>query len=154
MNRAKIEDALLAMGVPAGIKGFAYITDAIQIFDERGTNIQITKELYPAIAKKNNTTPSRAERAIRHAFGRVRSYRGNPDVIDHYIGMDNCENSSSLKTLYIRIEQECREPEKKECVEENAKKENETSITALEIREIIRQELRMFLNEMQSVQRI
>ena len=52
MNRAKIEDTLLAMGVPEGILGFKYIADAIQIFDERGTDIQITKELYPAIAKK------------------------------------------------------------------------------------------------------
>ena len=154
MNRTKIEDVLLAMGVPAGIKGFTYITDAIQIFDERGTNISITRELYPAIAERNNTTPPRTERAIRHAFERVRSYRGNPDVINHYIGMDNCENSSSLKTLYIRIKQDCKETEKKERDEEIAKRENETPITALEIRDIIRQELRIFLNEMQSVQRI
>ena len=148
MKRAKIEDTLLSMGVPAGIKGFAYIADAIQIFDERGTNISITKELYPAIAKKNSATPSRAERAIRHAFERVRSYGGNPEIVNHYIGMDNCENSSSLKTLYIRIKQDCKETEKKECDEETKKQENETAITALEIREIIRQELRMFLNEL------
>lgn len=154
MNRAKIEDTLLATGVPAGILGFNYIVDAIQIFGERGTDISITKELYPAIAKKNNTTPSRAERAIRHAFERVRSCGRNPEIVNHYMGMDNCENSSSLKTLYIRIKQDCKETEKKERDEEIAKKENETPITALEIREIIRQELRMFLNEMQSVQRI
>lgn len=154
MNRAKIEDTLLAMGVPAGVKGFTYIADAIQIFDEKGTNISITKELYPAVAKKNNTTPSRAERAIRHAFERVRSCGGNPEIVNHYIGMDNCGNSSSLKTLYIRIKQDCKETEKKERDEEIAKQENETPITALEIREIIRQELRMFLNEMQGVQRI
>lgn len=154
MKRENIEDTLLEMGVPAGIKGFTYIADAIQIFDERGTGISITKELYPEIAKKNNTTPSRAERAIRHAFERVRSYRGNPDVIDHYIGMNNCENSSSLKTLYIRIKQECGEKEKKEHIEETPRQESKQSITALEIREIIRQELRMFLNEMQSIQRI
>lgn len=151
MDRAKIEDTLLAMGVPAGIKGFTYIADAIQIFDERGTNISITKDLYPAIAERNNTTSSRTERAIRHAFERARSYRGNPDVVNHYIGMDNCANSSSLKTIYIRIKQECRETEKKECVEETKKQENETAITALEIREIIRQELRMFLNELNAV---
>ena len=56
MNIEKIEDALLAMGVPAGTKGFTYIADAIQIFDERGTDIGIIKELYPAITKKNSTT--------------------------------------------------------------------------------------------------
>lgn len=154
MNRAKIEDALLSMGIPAGIKGFTYIADAIQIFDERGTAISITRELYPAIAKKNNTTPSRVERAIRHAFEVVRSRRENPEIINHYIGMDNRQNSSSLKTLYIRIKQECEGAEKEESVEETTNQENEPSITALEIREIIRQELRMFLNEMQSVQRI
>lgn len=148
MNRAKIEDVLLAMGVPAGIKGFNYIADAVGIFDERGTNISITKELYPAVAEKNNTTPSRVERAIRHALERVRSYRGNPDIVNHYIGMDNCENSSSLKTLYIRIKQECGEIEKKECVEEIPNQESENTITALEIREIIQQELRMFLREL------
>lgn len=148
MNRVKIEDTLLEMGIPAGIKGFDYIADAVEIFDERGTNISITKELYPAVAEKNNTTPPRTERAIRRAFERVRSYRGNPEVINHYIGMDNCENSSSLKTLYIRIKQECRETEKKERVEEITKEENETDTTALEIREIIRQELRIFLDEL------
>lgn len=152
MNRAKIEDTLLAMGVSAGIKGFTYIADAIQIFDERGTDIQITKELYPAVAKRNNTTSSRTEREIRHAFERARSYRGNPDVVNHYIGMDNCANSSSLKTLYIRIKQDCGESEKKERVEETSNQETETSITALEIRKIIRQELRMFLDELNVVQ--
>lgn len=106
MNRAKIEDALLAMGVPAGIKGFAYITDAIQIFDERGTDIGITKELYSAIAERNDTTPSRVERAIRHAFEVVRSYKGNPEVVERYIGFINCENSSSLKQLYMMLKRE------------------------------------------------
>lgn len=106
MNRAKIEDTLLAMGVPAGIKGFTYIADAIQIFDERGTDIQITKELYPAIAVKNNTTPSRTERAIRHAFEVVRSHKGNPEIVEKYIGFTNCNNSSSLKQLYMMLKRE------------------------------------------------
>lgn len=153
MNREKIEDTLLAMGVPAGIKGFTYITDAIEIYAERGTNIGITTVVYPMIAEKNDTTPSRVERAIRHAFERVRSYRGNPEVINHYIGMDNCENSSSLKMLYIRIKQDCGETEKEECTEESQKNETKTTITPLEIREVIRQELRKFLNEMQRVQK-
>lgn len=73
MKREEVEDTLLVMGIPATIKGFAYITDAIEIFDEKGTNISITKELYPAIAEKRNTIPSRVERAIRHAFEIARS---------------------------------------------------------------------------------
>lgn len=106
MKRENIEDALLAMGVPAGIKGFTYIVDAIQIFDEMGTNISITKELYPAIAERNNTTPSRAERAIRHAFGIVRGHKGNPEIVEKYIGFTNCNNSSSLKQLYMILKRE------------------------------------------------
>lgn len=106
MNRAKIEDTLLAMGVPAGILGFNYIVDEIQIFDERGTNISITKELYPAVAEKNNTTPSSTERTIRHAFEVVRSHKGKPEVVEKYIGFTNCNNSSSLKQLYMMLKRE------------------------------------------------
>ncbi len=106
MNRAKIEDTLLAMGVPAGIKGFTYIADAIQIFDERGTNIGITKELYPTIAKKNGTTPSRVERSIRHALAAGRDCRGKYETINHYIGFANCQNSSSLKQLHMMLKRE------------------------------------------------
>lgn len=106
MNRAKIEDTLLAMGVPAGIKGFTYIADAIEIFDERGTNISITKELYPDIAKKNSTKPSRTERAIRYAFKVARSRKGNSEVVEKYIGFTNCNNSSSLKRLHMILKRE------------------------------------------------
>ncbi len=106
MNRAKIEDTLLAMGVPAGIKGFTYIVDAVQIFDERGTNISITKELYPAIAERSGTTPQSVERAIRHAFGIVRSHKGDAKVIEKYIGFINCENSNSLKQLHMMLKRE------------------------------------------------
>lgn len=106
MNRVKIEDTLLAMGVPAGIKGFTYIADAIEIFDERGTNISITKELYPAVAKKNSTTPSRVERAIRHAFTIARDCRGKYETVEHYIGFANCKNSSSLKQIHIMLKRE------------------------------------------------
>ena len=153
MNRAKIEDVLLAMGVPAGILGFNYIADAIEIFDERGTDISITKELYPTIAKKNETTPSRVERAIRHAFKTTRSRDMRPDAIKHYIGIDNCTNTSSLKMLYMKIKQEHGETEQEEQIKETIEQENKIEITSLEIREIIRQELRMFLNEIQNVQR-
>ena len=106
MNRAKIEDTLLAMGVLAGIKGFTYIVDAIQIFDERGTDISITKELYPSVAKKNSTTQSRVERAIRHAFTIARDCRGKYETVEHYIGFANCQNSSSLKQLHMMLERE------------------------------------------------
>lgn len=106
MNRAKIEDALLAMGIPAGIKGFAYIADAVEIINKRGNTISITKELYPDIAKRNNTTPLRVERAIRHAFEVARSAKADYETINHYIGFINCNNSSSLMMLHMMLKRE------------------------------------------------
>lgn len=105
MNREKIEDTLLAMGVPAGILGFTYIADAIQIFDEKGMDISIMKELYPTIADNNETTASGVERAIRHAFKVVRS-RGNSEAVSKYIGNVNCNNSNSLKQLHMMLKRE------------------------------------------------
>lgn len=152
MNRSKIEDVLLAMGVPAAIKGFIYIADAIEMLGERGTHISITKELYPAIAKKNNTTPSRVERAIRHAFEVTRRDRGDCEAVEKYIGFVNCENSSSLVMLYKRIQQECEKGRKETIVEKMISPEVVTDMIAPGFREIIRQELRMFLEELKAVQ--
>lgn len=150
MNRAKSEDVLLKMGVPAGIKGFTYIADAVEYIDEHGTDIKVTGELYPAIAKTRNTTASRVERAIRHAFEIARSAKGDYEVVDKYIGFVNCENFNSIVMLHKIIKQECEEIhveiEKKEVVEEPI-----TTITALEIREIFRQELRLALNELKGI---
>ena len=105
MNRAKIEDVLFAMGVPARIKGFNYIVDAVEYIEDHGTDISMTKWLYPDIAKKNNTTPSRVERAIRHAFKVSRS-KGEREAVERYIGFLNCENSNSLKQLYMVLKRE------------------------------------------------
>ena len=57
------------VGVPAHIKGYQYIREAIilAVQDEEILN-SVTKELYPTLSQKFNTTPSRVERAIRHAI--------------------------------------------------------------------------------------
>lgn len=146
MNRAKIEDVLLAMGVPAGIKGFVYIADAIEIFDERGTDISITKELYPEIAKKNKTTSSRVKRAIRHAFEVTRNEKGDRNKVEKYIGFMNCNNSSSLKMLYSRIKRECKEIEKEKTV--LRQEETGAEINSDVLRKIIREELGMFFGRL------
>lgn len=149
MNRMKIENVLMEMGVPAGIKGFTFIADAVEYINKNGVNISVTKELYPYIAKKNDATPSRVERAIRHAFEVVRSPKGNYEVVEKYIGFMNCANFSSLVMLYKKIKQECketREVKKKEEISEPT-----TAITASEIREICRQELRLVLDELKRI---
>lgn len=74
------------IGVPAHIKGYQYLRDAIimSINDMEMLN-SITKLLYPTIAKKHQTTPSRVERAIRHAI-EVAWSRGKMDTIDELFG--------------------------------------------------------------------
>lgn len=74
------------IGVPAHIKGYQYLRDAIimSVNDMEMLN-SITKILYPMIAKKHQTTPSRVERAIRHAI-EVAWSRGKMDTIDELFG--------------------------------------------------------------------
>lgn len=74
------------IGVPAHIKGYQYLRDAIilSVSDMEMLN-SITKILYPTIAKKHQTTPSRVERAIRHAI-EVAWSRGKMDTIDELFG--------------------------------------------------------------------
>ncbi len=79
-------DIIHEIGVPAHIKGYQYLRDAIilSVNDMEMLN-SITKILYPTIAKKHQTTPSRVERAIRHAI-EVAWSRGKMDTIDELFG--------------------------------------------------------------------
>lgn len=83
---SEITELLHEIGIPAHIKGYMYLRTAIL---ETYLNVdflgQITKVLYPEIAKKYATTASRVERAIRHAI-EVAWSRGNIDAIDDIFG--------------------------------------------------------------------
>lgn len=83
---AKVTNVLHEIGVPAHIRGYHYMREAI-IMSVNDLDVlnYITKELYPSIAKKCGTTPSRVERAIRHAI-EVAFSRGKIDVIDNLFG--------------------------------------------------------------------
>ena len=77
-----VTDMIHEVGVPAHIKGYQYLRDAIMMVIEEPEMLNsITKILYPTIAKRNQTTPSRVERAIRHAI-EVAWSRGNMDIIN------------------------------------------------------------------------
>lgn len=66
---ARVTQILHEIGVPAHIRGYHYMREAIMMaVDDIEVLNYITKELYPSIAKISNTTPSRVERAIRHAI--------------------------------------------------------------------------------------
>lgn len=81
-----ITKILHELGVPSHIKGYQYIRDGIQmIYDNPEIVGGITKELYPDVAKKYNTTVSRVERAIRHAI-EVSWNRGNWDLMEEIFG--------------------------------------------------------------------
>lgn len=74
------------IGVPAHIKGYQYLRDAIMMsVNDNEMLSSITKQLYPSIAKQHKTTPSRVERAIRHAI-EVAWSRGKMDTIDELFG--------------------------------------------------------------------
>jgi len=82
----KITGILHEIGVPAHIRGYHYMREAIiMAVDDLDILNYITKELYPTIAKKCNTTPSRVERAIRHAI-EVAWSRGKVEIIDSMFG--------------------------------------------------------------------
>lgn len=83
---AEITNIIHEIGVPAHIKGYLYLREAITMVIQNMELLSaVTKELYPAIGKKFNTTSSRVERAIRHAI-EVAWSRGKVDTINNLFG--------------------------------------------------------------------
>ena len=81
-----VTDMIHEIGVPAHIKGYQYLREAIMMSVEDVEMLgSITKVLYPTIAKKYQTTPSRVERAIRHAI-EVAWSRGKMETLDGLFG--------------------------------------------------------------------
>ena len=81
-----VTDMIHDIGVPAHIKGYQYLREAIMMAVEDVDMLNsITKVLYPTIAKKFQTTPSRVERAIRHAI-EVAWSRGRMETLDAMFG--------------------------------------------------------------------
>ena len=83
---AAVTEIIHEIGVPAHIKGYQYLREAIILTVKDMDSINaVTKVLYPAVAKKFATTPSRVERAIRHAI-EVAWDRGDLEVLQKYFG--------------------------------------------------------------------
>ena len=82
----RITEILHEIGVPAHIKGYQYLREAITLTVEDMDIINaVTKVLYPEVARKFGTTPSRVERAIRHAI-EVAWDRGNVETLQRFFG--------------------------------------------------------------------
>ena len=83
---ALVTNIIHEVGVPAHIKGYQYLRESIMmVVNDIDIINQITKQLYPEIAKKYETTPSRVERAIRHAI-EVAWGRGDQETVESIFG--------------------------------------------------------------------
>ena len=83
---ARVTDMIHEIGIPAHIKGYHYLRDAIIMsIEDMDVLNAITKVLYPTVAKMHQTTSSRVERAIRHAI-EVAWSRGKLDTLDNLFG--------------------------------------------------------------------
>ena len=86
----RIANLFLTVGIPAHIKGYQYLREAVRmVMDNPELMSRITKELYPGIAHRFGTTSSKVERAIRHAI-EVAWNRGRIDALDEAFGKNVC----------------------------------------------------------------
>ena len=114
--KISITKTLHELGVPSHIKGYQYIREGISIVYNNPDIVGgITKELYPEIAKKYDSTGSRVERAIRHAI-EVSWNRGNWDLMEeifgHSVDIDKAKptNSEFIVTIADKLRLEYNRP--------------------------------------------
>ncbi len=82
----QLTNLFLTLGIPANIKGYQYLREAVlMVLSDRSLTGRITKELYPGVAKRFGATPSKVERAMRHAI-EVAWNRGRLDTVNRMYG--------------------------------------------------------------------
>ena len=82
----QVTNLFLTIGIPAHIKGYQYLREAVKmVLEDHDVINRITKELYPGIARKFDTTASKVERAMRHAI-EVAWNRGRLDAVNRMYG--------------------------------------------------------------------
>lgn len=108
-QEAIVTDMLHNLGIPSHIRGYQYIKEGILFVYKNGHNISyITKDVYPEIARKFKTTPTRVERAIRHAI-EISWNRGDLDLMEGIFGnslnvnRDKPTNAEYLTTIADRL---------------------------------------------------
>ena len=108
-QEAIITDLLHNLGIPSHIRGYQYIKEGILIVYKFGNRISyITKDVYPEIANKFNTTATRVERAIRHAI-EVSWNRGDINLMEEIFGnslnvnRDKPTNAEYITTISDRL---------------------------------------------------
>ena len=107
--QVSISKLLHDLGIPSHIKGYQFLRDAVKmLFDDPNIVGGITKELYPELANKYNTTVSRVERSIRHAV-EVSWNRGDlklmENIFGHSVDIDRAKptNSEFIVTIADKL---------------------------------------------------
>lgn len=106
--QSKISDTLHALGVPTHLRGYQFIREGVRILYTNKNISYITKDVYPMIALKFNSTPTRVERAIRHAI-EISWNRGDINFLTEVFGSsvdldrDRPTNAEYLVTIADRI---------------------------------------------------
>jgi len=100
----EVTNMMHQIGIPAHVKGYQYIRDAILMVVEDVTLLgAVTKELYPMIAKKYDTAPSRVERGIRHAI-ELAWERGHTETLKRIFGYSlNIERQKPTNSEFIAL---------------------------------------------------
>lgn len=104
----EVSKILHNLGIPTHIRGYKYIRDGVLIIYNNEKLSFVTKEIYPQIASKYETTPSRVERAMRHAI-EVGCVRGDLALMEELFGFsissdkDKPTNSEFLSTIADRL---------------------------------------------------
>ena len=86
MLKSKISQVLKDLSIPVHLNGYKYLKDAIEITCSSSKHVRLTKEIYPAIAKKYNVTSGSVERAMRHAIEKAWDRR-DPEIYRTYFGI-------------------------------------------------------------------
>lgn len=105
----KISNIFTTIGIPPHIKGFTYLREGIKMtVEDQGVISRVTKELYPRIGEKFNTSASKVERAIRHAI-EVAWNKGRTEAISSifgakvYIGSERPTNSEFIALVADKL---------------------------------------------------
>ncbi len=105
----QITNLFLTLGIPAHIKGYAYLREAVRmVIDNHDVINRITKELYPGVARRFDTSASKVERAMRHAI-EVAWSRGRLDTVNKMYGykvfdaMDKPTNGEFISCVAEKI---------------------------------------------------
>ena len=100
--RERVQEILMEIGIPANLKGFKYILDIMELFEEdeawRNAKMMI---VYEKVARMNKTNYCRVEKSIRYAFSNAVTY-GDLALVEKYLSVVNVTNGNLLHTLYAR----------------------------------------------------